>query len=668
MQIVGNDKIKGVSLLRQGDTFAISAEESLDFLLKQHFPLHLPLREEEQLSEEVGKFMNSDRSEEILQYFQVWRVKAATASFQPMKAAGPDDLKPIVLQHIGDEALAKITNFFKRSLMSSFIPKRWRQMKVVFIPKLGKDDYSVPKAYRPITLSNFLLKVMERVINWFLSERVIALPLPNQHAYTRGLGTETALSSFADLVENAFHRGKKSLVVSLDCSGAFNRIKFSAKEALDAAGAPAMIAGWYNKVLTDRLVSADLQGAHNTIIPTMGSPQGRILSPLVWNLGMNSLLSTFPREGVKAIGYADDMILIVNGDDPITMASLMERALRRVCELGDYHGLTFNPDKTTTVMFHRGRKRDYSPELHMGGRKLQYTDKLTYLGITFSKRLSWTDHIKSRVRKSTYLLNKTKNLVGKEWGLNPARALWIFKAIIRPKLTYGCHCLVWSHSLNQTNNNLLNRVQKLGLMGASHSLRSTPLAALEVILGILPIRLHINALAEAARFRTRPLLWDRWDGVGDKRENGLRRSLDDRLDQHCPIQFPTDVGSQNNNWVQNDCVQHPRVQIFTDASKKGKNTGYAFLASRGDVAIKEGGGALGDVSVFQAEVVAIQAALLWLISNPHKLKGTKVKLWTASQSALQSIFSLKPTSRLVEETIELLVSAKLICQIELAWV
>ncbi len=77
MQIVGNDKIKGVSLLRQGDTFAISAEESLDFLLKQHFPLHLPLREEEQLNEEVGKFMNSDRSEEILQYFQVWRVKAA---------------------------------------------------------------------------------------------------------------------------------------------------------------------------------------------------------------------------------------------------------------------------------------------------------------------------------------------------------------------------------------------------------------------------------------------------------------------------------------------------------------------------------------------------------------------------------------------------------------
>ena len=37
--------------------------------------------------------------------------------------------------------------------------------------------------------------------------------------------------------------------------------------------------------------------------------------------------------------------------------------------------------------------------------------------------------------------------------------------------------------------------------------------------------------------------------------------------------------------------------------------------------IGEGGSALGDTSVFQAEVVvALLAVLLWLIFNPHKLK------------------------------------------------
>ncbi len=47
-------------------------------------------------------------------------------------------------------------------------------------------------------------------------------------------------------------------------------------------------------------------------------------------------------------------------------------------------------------------------------------------------------------------------------------------------------------------------------------------------------------------------------------------------------------------------------------------------------------------------------------------KGTKVKLWTDSQSSLQFFFSLKLTSQLVEEMIKLLVTAKLMCQIELA--
>ncbi len=84
--------------------------------------------------------------------------------------------------------------------------------------------------------------------------------------------------------------------------------------------------------------------------------------------------------------------------------------------MGRHHGLTFNPDKTTTVMFNHCRKCDHSFVLDMGGRQLQCSDKMTYLGIMFSKRLSWTDHIKSRVCKCTYLLKKTKNMVGKEWG------------------------------------------------------------------------------------------------------------------------------------------------------------------------------------------------------------------------------------------------------------
>ena len=58
-------------------------------------------------------------------------------------------------------------------------------------------------------------------------------------------------------------------------------------------------------------------------------------------------------------------------------------------------------------------------------------------------------------------------------------------------------------------------------------------------------------------------------------EKGHKRSLDDLLNQNCPTQFLTDVGSSANKWVQNNCVQNPWVQLFTDASKRGNDTSYA---------------------------------------------------------------------------------------------
>jgi hypothetical protein len=71
----------------------------------------------------------------------------------------------------------------------------WCLVKVVFIPKPGMDTYCGPKDYRPISLTSFLLKTMDRLVDRFIrDEALIASPLhPNQHAYQAGKSTETAL-------------------------------------------------------------------------------------------------------------------------------------------------------------------------------------------------------------------------------------------------------------------------------------------------------------------------------------------------------------------------------------------------------------------------------------------------------------------------------------------
>jgi hypothetical protein len=64
-----------------------------------------------------------------------------------------------------------------------FIPMAWRQVKVIFIPKPGKLDYTEVKAYRPIGLSSFLLKTMEKLVDRHIRDCALRPSLPNSLRY-----------------------------------------------------------------------------------------------------------------------------------------------------------------------------------------------------------------------------------------------------------------------------------------------------------------------------------------------------------------------------------------------------------------------------------------------------------------------------------------------------
>jgi hypothetical protein len=44
---------------------------------------------------------------------------------------------------------------------------------VVFIPKPGSDTHSRSKDYRPISLTSFMLKTMERLIDRFMQDEIL---------------------------------------------------------------------------------------------------------------------------------------------------------------------------------------------------------------------------------------------------------------------------------------------------------------------------------------------------------------------------------------------------------------------------------------------------------------------------------------------------------------
>ena len=93
-------------------------------------------------------------------------VYLAIHSFGPDKAAGPDEIKPKILQHFVENkaALSRLTKLYQAMIELSYCPKNWCEAKVIFLQKPGKTDYSQAKSFRPISLTSFLLKAVEKLI------------------------------------------------------------------------------------------------------------------------------------------------------------------------------------------------------------------------------------------------------------------------------------------------------------------------------------------------------------------------------------------------------------------------------------------------------------------------------------------------------------------------
>ena len=65
----------------------------------------------------------------------------------------------------------------------------------MFISKSGRNFYGVPRDFRRISLTSFLLKTMDRLVDKFLrGEILVSMSLhPNQHVYQAGKSVEMAL-------------------------------------------------------------------------------------------------------------------------------------------------------------------------------------------------------------------------------------------------------------------------------------------------------------------------------------------------------------------------------------------------------------------------------------------------------------------------------------------
>ena len=62
---------------------------------------------------------------------------------------------------------------------------------------------------------------------------------------------------------------------------------------------------------------------------------------------------------IKAVGFADDLVILANGIDESTITSLMQQVLDKTLPWLEEYGLSISPSKNVAIMFtnkHKGKK------------------------------------------------------------------------------------------------------------------------------------------------------------------------------------------------------------------------------------------------------------------------------------------------------------------------
>jgi len=655
------NKSVGLLTMKRGNQ-AANPEESMNGLLDVHFPGSV--NELAESDENHSETMEWSLVQEEAKFITKQKVKQAIATFGPQKAAGTDGIKPVILQNLDEETLEELTNVMRACLALGYTPEIWRWSKVIFLPKPGKEDYTAPKSFRPISLTSFMLKAMERVVMWEL-ERVTLKehPLnPAQHGFRKGSSCESAIMDLVNDIESSTLRGGYALGVFLDIQGAFDNLRpESAIRGMEAKSFPPNVVKWYGQYLVSRKITVDIKGVKMNRSITKGTPQGGVLSPLMWNLAFDSLLELYETGPVRVRGFADDACLVITGKVPWEMQRIMQEAVSKAAEWGDQNGLTFGPAKTVPVIFTRKRKLagGQPPKLVLKGKEVEYQNSAKYLGVILDTTLSYKEHIREKLGNARRLLMAVKNAVGKLWGPKPWLMKWAYTGMVRPMITYGA--IAWGLKANSlTNIKAFKKIQRLAMMGSGPFRQSTPTAGLEVVFDIPPLELHIEAEGIVTLERIKGRNPERWDGIGHGKTRSTIRSWYQakvdwglkgvevekvNLEMHWDNNFVVDVGNKEGSGQDHE---EGAVCCFTDGSKLDNKTGWGYTVRKDDMELAQCYGSLPDSNtVFQAEVEAIKQACDAVQAD----WGDSVYFYVDSQAALLAVNKYTSKTKQVRETI-----------------
>ncbi|GAA5993612.1 hypothetical protein JCM11641_005311 [Rhodosporidiobolus odoratus] len=422
-------------------------------------------------------------------------VRRAVFAARPLAACGPDDVPNLVLQILFPLLQNRLVPLCAAILRLGHLPRSWRDASRVVLKKPKKDDYSLPKAYRLISLERCIAKIPEAIMAQRLAHLAESHDLvPACHFGARkGRGAEEAVACFVDDVKRQWRAGNTVVGIALDAAKAFPSVREERlAQDMEERGLPRQAINFVRSWMRERRVKLLFEGKESEWIEWQsGLPQGSPLSPILFLIYNSQLLRDAQTDCSYGYGWVDDLNILAWGKGAEQAVSNAQRIVPNLEAWSTSHSTSFETTKTTVTLLlpPRTKRPTILPPVILAGQALAYSPTLGMLGCTLDDQFTFKPHTAAVAAKAATSLTVVAQLARSQEGMKPGWVRMMVEATAMKRLEWGA--ALWYKPGDRVSKAMEN-VQRSAARLICGGYRTTSLQALEVESNLIPLPLRFK--------------------------------------------------------------------------------------------------------------------------------------------------------------------------------
>ena len=424
------------------------------------------------------------------------------------------NMHPKMLHNFGDNVLTLLQKLFNECLNKGHWV--WDKAKVVFLKKEGKDSYAKPGAYRPISISSYVGKLLEKILAKRIAQYLVSIGVydPNQEGFTPKRNTIRYLNRLNLQIKYDLSNGKTVVGLFIDFEKAFDSIW---KKGLIVKMSRMNMNGKTLKLienfLENRKVTLDVNGYVGKVRNTSshGLPQGSALSPVLFKLYILDILEEFSNnEDISVFKFADDGSVVISKKTSAECVQSLDQIMQSLKNWSRRWRMVINcqKNKTEYIKFGTaGKDTDTIPEtMKLGEKDIRRVTETKVLGLIVDDKLSYSAQCQTVLNRLLGKWAMVCKYANNHWGFKLNVIRQITTSLILSILHYAG--LIWLSNINIAEiESLWYKIVKAST-GAVFNVRKS---IAEVIIGIPPISIQkkINKIKHYLKLNLNPAPQDK---------------------------------------------------------------------------------------------------------------------------------------------------------------